>query len=120
MIAQCTEFRLDAEHSALEARVLLSPMVSASGNGASPLEFMPRVEALMTSILSDAASPLPGTRYFLRSCGDQILLSGTLSLTSATFRDVLYALRKLERLADRLAFECNRAFSMPVLDSASN
>lgn len=108
MIGQSTGFGFDAENATLEARVWLASMGATNKTPGGVATIKDRMESRLQSILEGALSPLPKTNITLNGTDGRIFLSGAMPLNSLTFREMLFSLRRLERLAERLTSVCGR------------
>ena len=100
MIGQSTGFGFDSESATLEARVWLAGAAASTPLGIAAVK--QKMESRLQSILQSAVPPLPRTNISLAGSGTGIVLSGAMPLDSLTFSEMLFSLRKLERLAGRL------------------
>lgn len=112
MIAQCTGFGFDAESATLEARVWLAAGGAVAQTPMSMEAVKFRMESRLQSILEGAISPLPGRNISLNGSDGRIVLAGAMPLSSLTFREMLFSLRKMERLAERLTAVCGSEASV--------
>lgn len=102
MTARWTGFEFDPTASQLEAQVCIVPAGGDSYRSDAGDELLQQLERRIADLVVHS-SDLARYSIKLSRCDDSIVLSWSFPIEQLTFRDVLFSLRRIERLAERLA-----------------